>query len=236
LTSPGSAGSFNWAALEAIATAAGVLVAVAALVAAILAYRMQQRQIKDQNKALVEQQKINAHQTAVLELQAADLRDSLRERREAQAILVVLRRERPPRGTGQDMSYVVRMVVVNTSYMPIYDVGLRWVTPTGRWALAEFAYGNGDKIVEVVPPHEPGGILPPHWPVEVATNDLAEQMSAIVYFRDSAGQHWQIDRNGGRIALTPDEAAESYLSEAGIEPFRGGAAHGHRRDPLPASE
>ena len=85
------------AGITAIATAVLAAFAFITAIFAGLAFRKQSREVRDQAKMLrieseqfAEQRKLNAEQAKVLELQATELRESLEERKHAQAARVFI--------------------------------------------------------------------------------------------------------------------------------------------------
>jgi hypothetical protein len=126
--------------LTAIATAALAVFAILTTIYAVRAFRKQSQEVSDQasmlqvqSEQLAEQRKVNAEQIRVLALQAAELRESLEERkreaverRNAQAaqVHVVLK------GVARSDDYppLIEATVVNGSerQQPVYDVMLYW--------------------------------------------------------------------------------------------------------------
>jgi hypothetical protein len=185
--------------LQAWGTAIAAMVALAALIAAIAAYRTQSGQLRLQQRQLNEQ-------AEVMELQATELRASIRdreraetERRRAQAVHVYIveeihehvgERGRPVRRP--------RATVRNASQLPIHDPQIVW--------------HEGD--VEV------GAILPPYLaPGDGASHDYIgvdgtdggapTGVFATARFRDAAGSHWEISAHGNpRLVDTADSPGD----------------------------
>lgn len=110
--------------LQGWGTAVAALVAIAALVAAVRAYQLQQRQINDQAKTNTKQLEVLELQAKNLEAALADRERDARERRRHQAeqvnaCLKVEGRERGP-FTGD-------ITVVNRSQQPVYNLCTHWL-------------------------------------------------------------------------------------------------------------
>ncbi len=116
---------FGAALLTAITTAVLAVGAIFTAVFAVLAFRAQSRQLDLQQQQLKDQREASAKQAEVLELQAAGLRESIREaleRRDAQEAMVHAWQ------TTEDIPEPVEIFahVKNISGQPLYDVTLQW--------------------------------------------------------------------------------------------------------------
>jgi hypothetical protein len=193
---------------EVTAIATVVLAAFAFITAilASLAFWKQLREVHDQaqmlkveSEELAEQRKLNAEQAKVLELQAADLRESLEERKReadeqhrAQAARVFI-------GASRDSAYHVT-AVVNLSDLPAYDAQI-WYS------------SNPDS------PYTVGTVLPG----ERAHAERARQFryprkaieAAVLTFRDAAGVRWVRTPDGTLSEQSHDAAQESVLAALG---------------------
>ena len=136
--------------LTAVATLALAALALATAILALLAWRKQSREVRDQgemlrvqSEQLAEDRKVNVEQVRVLALQAEELRQATvdrereaLERRRAQAVQVyVWITYRQPKLEGlaaEEISKVgpsspdVTAHVRNTSRQPIYDLNYEW--------------------------------------------------------------------------------------------------------------
>jgi hypothetical protein len=164
----------------AAATIALALGAIVTAIFAILAFRQQSRQIRDQ-------QGINRKLVRVLELQAKDLIAADDQRRRTQASQVLLRREVQDRDmrmgqvdallTGQQHNPVAVMRVENSSGQPVYDAEL-------RWEMDGIPAGVPDQLGTLAP-----GVTEPS-PRPIPPGD-ANLFTAALRFRDAAGVRWE---------------------------------------------
>jgi hypothetical protein len=181
--------------------------AVFALSGAGLLYRKQSGQLD-------EQRKVSEKQTAVLELQVTELRESLGERLRAQAAQIFIEVDRIPpaaeaigetppatddtaktpptaEGTapGRDepgpLPWRLRAKVHNTSKQPIYDLYVIWQIGTVRM-------GRPDPLARLMPGRDASfdRTRPP-----VAAGLLSDP-SAFLAFRDAAGVRWAVREDG----------------------------------------
>jgi hypothetical protein len=165
--------------------------AIVTAIFAILAFRQQSGQIRDQ-------QGINRKLVRVLELQAKDLIAADDQRRRAQASQVLLRSEVHERDmrlsqvnaslTGQQHNPRIVMTVENTSGQPIHDAELRWEMdgiPAGvPDRLATLAPGEKRDVQRPIPPGN------------------ADLFTASLYFRDAKGVRWKRGPDGEATELT----------------------------------
>jgi cbb3-type cytochrome oxidase subunit 3 len=186
--------------ITAIATAALALFAIVTAAFAILAFRKQSQEVRDQAEMLMvqsaqlaEQQKLGQKQTEVLELQASDRRESLDERkreseqrRSAQASRAYLALENFGATTG--------IRVVNTSDQPIYDA----------WVISESADGQHfmSKPVGTV---MPGGDFRIDADKFFTGVDGFDPPGLALQFRDAAGIKWR--RMGEDGTLTEESGS-----------------------------
>src|SRR6266851_5155634 len=113
-----------------IAALAAIILAVGAIVTSVFAIRA----LGQQSRQLRDQQMIQAKLAELLPLQAEELRDSLRERKRAQAAQVFIEIDRIPPATaavlGRDEPepppWRLRAKVRNTSRQPIHDLHIIW--------------------------------------------------------------------------------------------------------------
>ena len=122
-------------------------VAACALFGAGLLYRRQSEQLDDQRK-------VSEKLTTVLELQSAELRESLSERLRAQAAQIFIEVDRVPPAAGGavkrgqekpgPLPWLLRAKVHNTSTQPIYDLYVIWQLGTVRM-------GRPDPMARLMP-------------------------------------------------------------------------------------
>jgi hypothetical protein len=186
-------------------------VAAAALIAAVRAYRKQDKaygqqveQVRLQRDQLDDQRKINEEQTKVLKLQADELAQSLSdrtreadERRRAQAYRVYTWEERVTRHrVGDEPADEVTINVRNTSEQPIYEVRFSWrkQTPSGTVPVHQTL-----RAKPLMPGDEDSDTAP-------VPSDLASaKFDAVVIFRDRAGLQWRTRPDGVLDELRPGE-------------------------------
>ena len=195
--------------LTAVATTVLALFAIVTAVFAILALLKQSKEVSDQasmlaihSNQLAEQRGINEKQTTVLELQADELRASIRQREREAADR---RREQASRVfiqtvTGSDSRIpqtqravddltheAVTARITNTSVQPIYDVTIGWRRGTAPW-------GEPDHIA-VLMPNEANQLIR-GLPVDLHPTVNRSLFSAVARFRDSFGVRWLLRPNG----------------------------------------
>jgi len=168
--------------ITAIATAGLLIGAIITAVYAIKAFGTQSEQLTDQRE-------LNAKQTEVLELQAAELRESIDERKReaeqrhrAQASRVFIAQEisrTVPRGYAEQegVEPFVTATVVNSSEQPIYDTEL-------RWHLGPGPHGDPDPIGTIMPGDKASRMQP--FP---STANMSNS-GAYVRFTDANGVRW----------------------------------------------
>jgi len=195
--------------LTAIATLALAVFALATAILAFMAWRKQSREVSDQARMLrvqsgqlelqrqnlEEQQKTAAKQAEVLELQAAELRESLEERkreaegtRSAQASRVFLILDMTPLDLRRDPEWVtVTAEVVNRSDQPAYSARINW--PSGT-VLSDAWAPNPESLGDVLPGKsiQTSRSYPTGWDRDLS--DLAFR------FTDAAGVGWVRRANG----------------------------------------
>ncbi len=162
-----------------ITAVAAVILAVGAIVTSVFAIRA----LGQQSRQLRDQQMIHAKLAELLPLLAEELRDSLRERKRAQAAQVFIEVDRIPsaRGTGSghdepDPPWRLRAKVRNTSRQPIHDLHVIWQRGMVRM-------GKPDRAARLMP--EATGA-----PVDPAI------LGALLAFRDAAGVRWAVREDG----------------------------------------
>jgi len=145
---------------------------------------------------LDDQRQANARQAEVLELQTAELRESLKERarevdrrRKAQAAQVFITEEHVPArhaGRTQPAPPKVNATVVNSSDQPIYETELR---------RHRGSAGHGD------PNPEPLGTIMPGASRSTTrafpADTKLDVSGAVLRFRDAAGVRWMRRPDGG---------------------------------------
>jgi hypothetical protein len=105
-----------------------------AFVGAVLAYRAQAAALKTQRDQFADQQEANSKQAEVLDLQAQELRASLKrledeaaEKRSEQARQVFIKVDRTARRESMSSTaWLMRALVRNASHAPIYDLHVSW--------------------------------------------------------------------------------------------------------------
>ena len=184
--------------LTAIATAVLAVFAIVTAFYARQAFRKQSQEVSDQasmlqvqSEQLAEQRKVNAEQMQVLALQAAELHESLGERkreaeqrRSAQAarvfmsqkIGIVFRQE----DDDEPEYFDVSVTVVNTSDRPVYDTALHW--HRGSESFDDLFVG--EPLGTIMPGEERSSWR--HFPPD--TNMAIS--GAVLTFRDAAGARW----------------------------------------------
>ena len=158
-------------------------VAACALFGAGLLYRRQSEQLDDQRK-------VSEKLTTVLELQSAELRESLSERLRAQAAQIFIEVDRVPPAAGGavkrgqekpgPLPWLLRAKVHNTSTQPIYDLG---TVRMGRPDPMARLMPGGDASFERTGPQAP-------------TPGTPSDPSAFLAFRDAAGVRWAVREDG----------------------------------------
>jgi hypothetical protein len=195
-----TAGSI-WAAdvpgwITAVGTALLAVFAILTTIYAVRAFRKQSQEVSDQasmlqiqSEQLAEQRKVNTEQIGVLALQAADLRESLEERK----------REASARRRGQALqiqisinpfgnAVAMRATITNRSAQAVYAAELRWLFNSES---------SGDPNPQLL------GTIPPMSDCtterDFPANRDREAVDAILTFRDAAGITW-MRRPDGTLA------------------------------------
>ncbi len=184
----------------AIAAAASAIATAGLLIGAMVTARYAIKAFRTQSDQLTEQRKINQQQTEVLALQAAELRESLDERkreaierRNAQAAQVhlVLKMVARSRDGGPE----IEATIVNASerQQPIYNVKL-------YWHLGRDGYGMPN-------PELLGTVL--NWEKESRRREFPRgadpaDCGAVLAFRDAFGVHWVKTPDGGAMHADSD--------------------------------
>ena len=173
-----------------IAALAAIILAVGAIVTSVFAIRA----LGQQSRQLRDQQMIHAKLAELLPLLAEELRDSLRERKRAQAAQVFIEVDRIPsaRGTGSghdepDPPWRLRAKVRNTSRQPIHDLHVIWqrgMVRMGKPDRAARLMPGDDATFERLGPQATGA------PVDPAI------LGALLAFRDAAGVRWAVREDG----------------------------------------
>lgn len=195
--------------LQGVGTVAGALIALAALVAAVLAYRVQNKQLRHQQQQIADQQELNRRQGEVLALQAEELRESIVDRRrvattdrraQAAQVFVVLAFTHHTAGAGvPGGTKVWGAKVENTSALPIYEIRVVWLL---RGAVWEPEPARND-IANPLPRLGPGA--GGNWSARLPGENTVEQadVQAFAEFRDAAEAWWRIKLDGRIEEIEP---------------------------------
>jgi len=216
--------------LTAVATTVLAVFAIVTAVFAILAFRKQSKEVSDQasmlaiqSNQITEQRRINEKQTTVLELQADELRVSLRQREREDA---ERHREQASRVfiqtmTGSDSRIpqtqpaidgltheAVTARITNTSVQPIYDVIIGWRRGTAPW-------GEPDHV-GVLMPNEAKELIR-GLPVDLHPTVNRSLFGAVARFRDAFGARWLLRPNGqlDEEPLSGNDAPQAQASGVG---------------------
>jgi hypothetical protein len=195
--------------ITAISTATLAVFAFITAILAGLAFRKQSREVRDQAKMLrieseqfAEQRKLNAEQAKVLELQATELRESLEERKRAQAARVFIGATWHPEDPEWDDPGFFTPRVVNGSDFPAYDTQIWYPSDT------DHAYTSGTVLPgEQADPKEQGHGF------SSAQDAIG---SVVLTFHDVAGVRWVRMPDGTLNEQTRDTARESVLAALGV--------------------
>lgn len=218
----------------AIATAVLAVFAIVTAWYARRAFLKQSQEVSDQasmlklqSEQLDEQRKVNAEQIRVLELQAAELRESLderkreaAERRQAQASRVFISAQPSPEGTDPIDSIAVR--IVNTSQQPIYDLIFSWRDGTGEWKEPP----RPPRLPVLMPGESASPFvtsLVPSLPRESFLLDTS-LLAAGAVFRDAAGLRWRLRSDG---QLDEEPRPRNAAPRIGKPPHRNSAPSPH---------
>ncbi len=183
--------------ITAIATAVLAVFAIITAVYAVRAFRKQSQEVSDQanllkvqSDQLAEQRNINARQTDVLELQVAELRESLDERKREAGLRYRDQASRVFIAETHQLSTAnvpsVTAFIKNTSDQPIYRLELRW-----HCGSAGYGEPNPEPLGDLMPGVETNRTrdFPPGTNIAVS--------GAVVIFRDGAGVTWIRRPDGG---------------------------------------
>ena len=173
--------------LTAVATLALATLALATAILALLAWRKQSREVRDQgemlrvqSEQLAEDRQVNAEQIRVFGLQSEELKREARDRRRAQAAQVFIMIGRSEIVDGQ---ISLMSNAHNTSQLPVYDLWVQW-----RSSLGEFGTPS------VVPQFLPGEVRPFTGVWTQGTRPSGPNVS--LDFRDAAGVRWRTTSRG----------------------------------------
>lgn len=194
--------------ITAVGTAILAVFAILTTVFAIRAFRKQAKEVSDQaemlhvqSEQLAEQRRINEKEIEVLELQAAELRESLEERkreaeqrRRAQASRIFIWTEYGPdpaatddQATAEESArFGLIAHVRNTSGQPIYDLTIDWNPQKPPWVEL-------DPITVLMPEDQAKRFCP--YPNDFTGNEIWPT-APIAQFRDAAGAYWLLTTTG----------------------------------------
>lgn len=156
-----------------------VVIALTA-VYAVKAFRKQSEELKSN-------QKFNEKQSAVLDLQAEELRAARAERHRDQASRVFmdyhLSRNRDSSNQPSDSEDSLQVIVTNASDRPIYDVNVHWNTNliSPAWSYSAQHLRPDNRCSETR-----------SWP----TSEASTRVNPTISFRDSFGAHWECTKGG----------------------------------------
>lgn len=217
--------------LTAAATLALAVFAFLTAWLAFLAWRKQSREVSDQaamlelqRQQLEAQREDSARQAGVLELQTADLRESLGEReREAED-----RRRNQAMGVtawleqfeGTEFGDLWGTVVSNQSGQPIYDVHAYLYYMEEHRLGAEWAptTGGASQVIKVVMPHVDLSVILPREASPYPEEDSGRAYRPGLMFTDAYGNRWERDPRGVLSPVPSDAAYARNPSEAGKLP------------------
>lgn len=197
-------------ALQGWGTAVGALIALAALIAAVLAYRVQSKQLRHQQQQIADQQRLNMRQGEVLELQADELRESIADRRRvaaddrrahaSQVFLWVDTSAYTSAITNWPNGYKSWIATVeNTSILPIYDIYIRWTREDKSW---EPPRSEGDTFN---PLSRLGPDTKKSWVARIDRLEPTDPWSVdvVAEFRDAREVWWRIKPDGRIEEIEP---------------------------------
>src|ERR1700722_13202927 len=173
-----------------ITAVAAVVIGVGVLIAAWSA-----------RQSLRAQREVTAKLAETLELQAKELRQSMDERRRAQACQVFIELERigtPPEPEGKPSR--AGATVHNASGQPIYDLYLIWQLGTVRM-------GRPDPTARLLPGRNVYFERYPE-PGSNGTAPDASTLTAFLTFRDASGIRWTVREDGTLSDLAPNPRSE----------------------------
>ena len=191
--------------ITGIATAVLAVFAIVTAWYARRAFLKQSQEVRDQaamlevqSEQLAEQRRVNAEEIGVLALQAAELRESLEERkheaaerRRAQASRVFVSAEPSPEGSDPIDSFLVR--IENTSQQPVYHLTFFWRDGIGEWNEP-----SDPPRLPFLMPGKPYAFVASLVPSLQRKRFLLDSslLGAGVIFRDAAGVHWRLRSDG----------------------------------------
>jgi hypothetical protein len=163
-------------------------------------------QLKVSREQFEEQKRLNARQTDVLGLQQQDLRESLEQRRLAQAAMIYMTNDYfSGRNSGSSEEIgeraakppTVTTTIYNASQQPIYDVRVIWMDARD---LKEA--GDRDFLRTIRPGEhrEAEKELPSGSPSDAAI--------PVAYFRDAAGRRWTLLQDGYLDRVEPGKGPD----------------------------
>jgi hypothetical protein len=176
---------FGAALLTAITTAVLAVGAIFTAVFAFLAFRAQSRQLDLQQEQLKVQRDASAEQAEILELEAAGLREFIREaqeRRDAEEAMVHAWQ------TAEDNPEPAEIFahVKNISGHPLYDVALQWWPEPGLGPL-----DDEEECAKITSAAQ----LMPGQDLSDSSGTLGPYACWSVIFRDRAGDCWRVHPN-----------------------------------------
>jgi hypothetical protein len=193
-----------------IAAIAAVVLAVGAIVTSIFAIRA----LGTQSRQLRDQETLHAKIAELLPLQAEELRDSVRERKRAQAAQVYIEVDRIPpatavaAATGQQepdpRPWRLTAKVHNTSRQPIYDLHVIWQRGMVRM-------GKPDRAGRLMPGSDASFEHPGPPPADPPADPAI--LGAFLAFRDAAGVRWAVREDG----TVTDTSTPSQDTQAPLE-------------------
>lgn len=203
--------------LTAIATAVLALFAIITAYYARKAFLKQSQEIRDQAEMLrvqpeqlEEQRKINAEQTKVLQLQAAELNESLRERirdteerKSAQAAWIIASFALSP-------GRIWGALIHNSSDLPVLDVRTFFRYVAEKWDGGDWdprMLGGPPERIRILQPQEERFIRIPE-NVSGQMTDISDSNYVVsIEFTDTAGNRWERDR-AERSFSAPENGAK----------------------------
>ncbi len=190
--------------LAAVATAVLAVFAIVTAIYAIRAFGEQSKEVSHQAKMLevqsdqlAEQRTVNAEQIGVLTLQAAELRESLEERkreaaetRQEHASKVFIWQDQiESRPIGETFSTTITAHMKNTSEQPVYE-------PRFSWHHSDLPATQNQLKRPLMPGEEVSTEAP------VPADSGPDKFGVVAIFRDRAGIWWRA-RPDGRLEELP---------------------------------
>jgi hypothetical protein len=211
--------------IGALGTAGLLMGAILTVVFAVKAFNKQSKEVELIQEQLTDQRKVNQKQASVLDLQAADLRESLEERKREselrhryQAVRVFPRVEVIP---GEPKQHYV--IVTNSSNLPVYNVvtALHW-----SWTDGESTRNLPEHLE---PALMPGAAvrIPSEGGVTCETPQGSEPVWAQTWFRDAQLVHWTVTSKGEIVERLGPPASIGSLGRlpADLDPGRRPRGH-----------